>query len=138
MPPTTFSIEVEVLTPDRLKLIKFKLKKELVEVKDILDLDQDNNREEMVINTHWTLTFSFTERKKDTDPFPTQANVSLTADISKSLEAKSQETIEKGFDSKQRSALQAAYEKYKLWKQNKISEKVFNSAMNNVISRRGA
>ena len=134
MPNTTFSIEMTVLTKDKLRRIYFKLSKDLVQ--DTEDKDHDEDKEEVRVN--WRLDFAFDERAKATDKFTEEHNVKLVIDISKELESKAEATLQEGFDDAQASAALTAGQKFKLWKSNKISEKSFKNSAVNVVARHGA
>jgi len=134
MANTTFSIEMTVLTKDKLRKIFFKLSKDLVHDSD--DKDNDGDKEEIRVN--WRLDFSFDERAKATDKFGEEHNIKLVIDISKELEKKAEATLQEGFDDAQASAALTAGQKFKLFKSNKISEKSFKNSAVNVIARHGA
>lgn len=134
MPNTTFSIALDVLTNDKLRKIHFKLVKALV--KDTEDVDADKDKDEIRVN--WTLEFALSERKKATDKFDEEHNISLKVDISKELEKKAEATLKNGWDDAQTSAAVSSGDSFKLWKANKISEKSFKGSLARVISRRSS
>jgi hypothetical protein len=123
MPSTTFSVDLVVMTKDKLRRIQFRLVKDVGEKGKVA----------------WSLEFTLLERAKATDKFnPDEPVVKLTINISKALEEKAAATLAEGFDDAQTSAALAAGDSAKLLKQGEISEASFRNDMKRVIARRGA
>ena len=131
MPNTTFSVELTVLTSDRLRKIFFKLSKNFVQDTD--DVDKDKDTEE--IRVQWTIEFSLSERKKDTDKFSDESIIKLKVDLSKELEKKADDSL-KGLNVDQAAARLSAGDAEKLFQANKISKKSRDNAIKRVIASR--
>jgi hypothetical protein len=128
---STFSVELTVLTNDRLRKIYFKLSKNFV--KDTEDVDKDENKEE--VRAEWTIEFALNERKKESDNFGEEHIIKLKVDLSKELEKKADDSL-KGLDDAQAAAVLSAGDALKLFLANKISKKSYENALKRIISRR--
>jgi len=131
MPNTTFSVELTVLTSDRLRKIFFKLSKNFVQDTD--DVDKDKDKEE--IRVQWAIEFALSERKKVTDPFGDENIIKLKVDLSKELEKKADDSLT-GLDEAQAAATLSAGDAEKLFQANKISKKSRDNAIKRIISSR--
>jgi hypothetical protein len=83
----SISVDLEVMTTDRLKKI-------------IFGLDKSMEDEEV----HWVIEFQFLQRDKKTDPFG-DALVKLSIDVKKSNESAAEETAAKGLNNLQATHL---------------------------------
>ena len=83
----SISVDLEVMTTDRLKKI-------------IFGLDKSTDDE----GTHWVIEFQFLQRDKKTDPFGDPL-VTLSIDVRKSNEAAAEDTAAKGLNTPQAAHL---------------------------------
>ncbi len=83
----SISVDLEVMTTDRLKKIVF-------------GLDKSTEDEEI----HWVIEFQFLQRDKKTDPFGDPL-VKLSVDVKKSNESAAEETAAKGLSNPQATHL---------------------------------
>lgn len=131
MADNTISVELTVLTNDKLRQIFFKLSKSFITDTD--DADKDGDKTETRVS--WSIEFALSERKKDTDKFGDEHIVKLKVDLTKELEKKAEDSLE-GLDDGQRSEVFAAGDAEKLFQANKISKKSRDNALKRVVSRR--
>jgi hypothetical protein len=131
MANNTISVELTVLTKDKLRQIFFKLSKNFV--KDTEDLNQDGSKEDLRVQ--WSIEFSLTERKKDTDKFGDEHTVKLLVNLTKELEKKAEASLG-GLDDGQAGAVLSAGDAEKQFQANKISKKGRDNALTRVISKR--
>ncbi len=131
MPDNTISVELTILTTDKLRQIYFKLSKSFV--KDTEDVDKDNDTNE--VRVAWSIQFAISERKNATEPFGEEHIVKLKVDLTKELEKKAEDTLS-GLDDAQAGAVLSAGDSEKLFQANRITKKSRDNALKRIISRR--
>ena len=117
----SISVDLEVMTTDRLKKI-------------IFGLDKSTEDEE----AHWVIEFQFLQRDKKTDPFGDPL-VKLAIDVKKSNEEAAEETAAKGLNNPQAThLLGAGVSDAQRFREGKIPEDRLAATVQRTLPKRNA